>query len=126
MATTTDPTPTETAGENLYLIPSALRLLRQVWQGRVVWARRGRTGAPVFHIDDQPASTIVDIEMRWLHDNGYIERAPLLVDDEWSVERTTDLGDRVLAHWGADRGRLHDMTAAESRALTERVVSAQG
>lgn len=114
--------PQETAqtsgdGENLYLTPHALRLVRQVWQGRVVWQRRGRAGLPEFHVDDQRVGHEVDIELRWLHDHGYTEHAPLTTADEWVVERITEFGERVLAHWGADRNRFHDMTAAEARAL---------
>lgn len=102
---------------NLYLTPQALRLVREVWQGRVVWQRHGRAGLPRFHRDDQPLSDILDIEMRWLAANGYIEHATLGTDDEWATTHTTDLGGAVLACWGADRGRLHDMTATEARHL---------
>lgn len=90
-----------------YLIPTVLRLLRQVWQGRVAFQRRGRDRW-VFTVDDRPASNVVDLHLRWLADNGYLDTAALAPGDEWAVARTTDFGDEVLAANGADVDRFHD------------------
>jgi hypothetical protein len=60
---------------------------------------------------------IPDIELRWLRDNGYVEHSPLAPDEEWALVLTTDLGDQVLAHVGADQDRFHEMSAAQARHL---------
>lgn len=106
-----------TTADPLYLTPQALLLVRHVWQGRVVWQRSGRAGHPRFHRDDKPMHDIPDIETRWLRDNGYVEHAPLTPDEQWALVNTTDLGDAVLAHVGADTDRFHDMSATEARLL---------
>lgn len=95
--------------ERLHLEKSSLALLRQVWQGRVAWQRHGvRKPTFRFTIDDQPASDIKDIELRWLRDHDYITTPPLADGDEWAVARTTEFGDEVLAFHGADTHRFYD------------------
>lgn len=110
-----------------YLDPAHLRRLRQVLQGRVTREHHGPTrgrGAGrdywAFHVDNERASDIADLNLLWLHDNGYIEHPGASQGDEWVLVRTTDFGDEVLAAYGADYSAyppLHDLTAAEARGL---------
>lgn len=95
-------------GDRYYLIPEALRLLRQVWQGRVTltavgWDRK-RTR---FAIDDKPASDINDLHLRWLCKHRYLE-ANLSPSEQWALARTTEFGDEVLARNGADTDKFTD------------------
>lgn len=97
----------EVGEDRYYLVSSSLRLLRQVWQGRVTWAKAG-AGKFRFTIDDRPAPVGKDLELRWLRDRDYLTTAALSEGDEWAVARTTDFGDEVLAANGADFDKFRD------------------
>lgn len=169
------------ADDGFHLEPAYLRLLRQVWQGRVTLTVRPTRKAPRstaaqrridellairdrvrrtsvhtaptgsqftttektgwsteeyteylsltqgteaasvrFAIDDQPASTIKDIELRWLADHGYIDTPALAPGDEWAVVRTTEFGEDVLAVNGANTDKFRDGLPAEAVAAADR------
>ena len=98
-----------------YLEPNHLRILRKVWQGRVTveLAARGRLR---FTADSKPMTVTEECILAALIHEGYVGHR-LTVGEEWALVRTTDLGDQTLIDIGADTNILHDMTAAEARAL---------
>ena len=119
-----EPTSTAAAGEEVYLDPSHLRLLRQVWQGRATYQRNTSTranSAPwVFCVDDQKVSTVNSIMLITLLRDGYVTHPTALVGDEWVNLQPTEKGETVLSALGADATRyskFHDLTATEARAL---------
>jgi len=99
-----------------YLIPSHLRVLRQIWQGRV-HVEPTRTGLR-FTLDSKPISVDTEAIVAVLIYDGYAEHR-LGPHDEWATVQTTDKGDDTLAALGADQDRFRDMTAAEARALAD-------
>lgn len=100
-----------------YLIPSHLRVLRQVWQGRV-HAEPARNGGIRFTVDSKPASVDTECVIAVLLHDGYAEHH-LTSAEEWATVQTTTNGDATLAALGADHAKFTDLSATEARALTE-------
>lgn len=99
--------PTSDQPRSLYLIPSFLLALRQVWQGRVTKELHPNGAVARFALDNKPASAARDLDFVLLERDGYIT-ARLMKGEEWVVARTTDFGDEVLAANGADVDKFYD------------------
>ena len=97
-----------------YLIPSFLRVLRKIWQGRVTVAplHRPRPGYSdhTFYTDTRPVTVETSIILTLLHRDGYATWPPLtdLNPDETAAVQVADLGLETLDHCTAMADKFTD------------------
>ena len=97
-----------------YLIPSFLRVLRKIWQGRVTVApvHRPRPGHSdhTFYTDTRPVTVETSIILTLLHRDGYATWPPLtdLTPNETAAVQVTDLGLETLDHCTAMADKFTD------------------